>query len=240
MWASFEMNIKQILKENNYTLKSFAIDIGLSRPTLDSYILMYESGDTIPKERYQIIFDGLFKDSIDIDDFTKRINKYKRLLERDQNLGTTSLYVGDADLVSRIHRLMLADIKCEDCDRNMYLFIGQLISNYKEVAIFKQLADYFVVLNNLADGNDSGIDKRYLAYFYKMMSAIKDKEPDFDSENYDNFMKRREEIKEEKLKRRNKKVSEIESLVKEITDEYAKNGMELTKEQLLKELASRG
>ena len=53
-------NIKQYLKDVGITQKEFAERIGLSRPTLDTYIEMYEHGQAIPKERYDIIFKRLF------------------------------------------------------------------------------------------------------------------------------------------------------------------------------------
>ena len=42
------------------TQKEFSERMGLSRPTLDAYIEMFENGKTIPKERYEIIFRRLF------------------------------------------------------------------------------------------------------------------------------------------------------------------------------------
>lgn len=233
------MNIKQILKDNNYTLKDFATEIKLSRPTLDSYIIIYESGEIIPKDRYQIIFDGLFSSELVHDEFLERLNKYKNLLERDQNLGTSSLYVGDADLVSKIHKLMLDDIKRDDCDKNVYFFISLLISSYRDIDVFKQLSDYFAILNNLTEIDESDISKRYLAYFYKVFKSVKDKAPDYTETEFEDFVKRRDEIRVEKIKRRDEKVLAIEQMVKDIADECAQKGLELTKEQLLKELASR-
>ena len=50
-------NIKQYLKDIGITQKEFAERLGLSRPTLDTYIDMFEGNQTIPKERYDIIFN---------------------------------------------------------------------------------------------------------------------------------------------------------------------------------------
>lgn len=233
------MNIKKILKENNYSLKDFAEEIKLSRPTLDSYINYYESNKTIPRERYQIVFDGLFKSNLDNAEFIERIKYYKNLFERDENLGTLSLYTGDADLVSKIHQLMLDDIKRDDCDKNIYYFISMLISSYRRNETFNYLAYYFSVLNNLVEMEDSFLDKSYLAYFYKVFKQIKDNAPEFNQKDFEDFLIRKDELLIERSERKKKRAMEIEQLVGEITDEYNQKGLELTKEQLIRELVNK-
>ena len=56
--------IKEILKKNNITLLNFAKQLGISRQTLDTYIRIYESGEELPNQKYQILFDRFFKDFI--------------------------------------------------------------------------------------------------------------------------------------------------------------------------------
>ena len=66
--------IKQYLKDVGITQKEFAERIGLSRPTLDTYIEMFEQGQTIPKERYDIIFKRLFgSDNDSIEEFAENL-----------------------------------------------------------------------------------------------------------------------------------------------------------------------
>ena len=54
------INVKNQLKNLGITLAEFADKLQISRPTLDSYIQIFESGDKIPKEKYQTIFNKLF------------------------------------------------------------------------------------------------------------------------------------------------------------------------------------
>ena len=59
----------------------------MSRPTLDTYIEMFESGQTIPKERYDIIFKRLFDyDNCSAEEFAKNFQQVENLLSRDQNM----------------------------------------------------------------------------------------------------------------------------------------------------------
>ena len=54
--------IKTVRTKLGLTQKEFADLLGLSRPTLDNYIDLYEAGEKLPKERYQIIFDDLLEE----------------------------------------------------------------------------------------------------------------------------------------------------------------------------------
>lgn len=66
--------IKLTLKKNNITLSQFAQDLNISRPTLDSYISAYDSGNQLVNSLYQEIFDFLFEDSSISD--TEFANRY--------------------------------------------------------------------------------------------------------------------------------------------------------------------
>lgn len=48
-------DIKKYLKSAGITQKQFAEKMNLSRPTLDTYIEMYEHGQTLPKKSMMII-----------------------------------------------------------------------------------------------------------------------------------------------------------------------------------------
>ena len=85
-------NIKQYLKDVGITQKEFAERIGLSRPTLDTYIDMYEHGQTIPKERYDIIFKRLFDNENNAEKiFFDNLKNLEGLLKRDRQYGTSDL-----------------------------------------------------------------------------------------------------------------------------------------------------
>ena len=54
------MDIKKNLKDFDIKISKMAIDFGVSRPTLDSYIECFENGKEIPNEAIQAIFVFLF------------------------------------------------------------------------------------------------------------------------------------------------------------------------------------
>ena len=53
------MEIKKNLKALDIKISKLATELGVSRPTLDAYIEYYESGQSIPNEGYQKIFEYL-------------------------------------------------------------------------------------------------------------------------------------------------------------------------------------
>ena len=65
------MNIRKLLQKNGLTLFSFAELLNISRPTLNSYIKIFESGSSIPNEKFQIIFEELFNQDLSNDKFNK-------------------------------------------------------------------------------------------------------------------------------------------------------------------------
>lgn len=70
--------VKNILKQSGVTLSQFASDLNISRPTLDNYIDIYDSGHHISNTFYHDIFDFLFENSnISDDDFIKRYRYMK-------------------------------------------------------------------------------------------------------------------------------------------------------------------
>ncbi len=234
------MDIKLVLKKNGITIKEFAKRVHLSRPTLDTYIRLYETNQELPKKRYQIIFDTLFKAETAGISFRDELTRFENLLNRDDRLGLVELETREADLVAKIHRAMLSDLKTSDFDRSIYLFINIIISNYKRVEVFKELADYFVELNSLENNSEiSDVQKRYYSYFFKMFSQLK-KEPEQDEEAFLRFQSRKKEIKEQ----REKKINHVSELMKNdinnklnnLISEYEKNGMSISKKQLVQDL----
>ena len=57
-----------LLKEYDCTLSEFANALFLSRPTLNSYIHLYENNQKIPDKKYQILFDRMFSKKIEKED----------------------------------------------------------------------------------------------------------------------------------------------------------------------------
>lgn len=231
-------NVKQYLKEVGLTQKDFAERIGLSRPTLDAYIDMYESGQTIPKERYDIIFKKLF----DVEDcsserFNEKLLQVEGLLSRDKRFGTSDLEPEAADYVSLIVRNMHADFKEPDWSKDIYTFINILIKNYRDNEIFKHLAEYFVYLNgrrNVETIKES--QKPYFANIYKTLRNLTDNPNRYDEEDYKAFLGRCEEIRESKKQRNNEQKERIRERVQKMISEYEEKGVDLSEEEIVEVL----
>ena len=165
-------NIKQYLKDVGITQKEFAERIGLSRPTLDTYIEMYEHGQAIPKERYDIIFKRLFdNENNSANIFFDNLQNLEALLKRDQQYGTSDLEPKAADYVSLIVRNMNHDFRKEGWNKDVYTFINILITNYRNNEVFQQLVEYFIVLNGIK--SVESIKNEQIPYCANLFRAFK-------------------------------------------------------------------
>lgn len=231
-------NIKQYLKDVGMTQKEFAERIGLSRPTLDTYIEMYESGQTIPKERYNIIFKRLFDSDINsAEEFEKSFRQIENLLTRDQKYGTSDLEPEAADYVSLIVRNMKNDLKIADWNRDVYTFVNLLFSNYRENEIFQQLVEYFIYLNDIRGVEE--IKENQIPYFANIFRAFHSLSEDpsvYNEQDYRDFLKRCLEIREDKKKKTDKRKKKLKDRIQSMITEYEKKGIDLNEEEILEAL----
>ena len=231
-------DVKQYLKKVGFTQKEFAERIGLSRPTLDTYIDMYESGQTIPKERYDIIFKSLFDASDGSSEkFNENLLKMEALLNRDKRFGTSDLEPEAADYVSLIVRNMHTDFKKPSWNKDVYTFINILIKNYRDNEIFQHLVEYFIYLNgrrNVETITESQIP--YFANIYKTFRSLIDEPSEYDERDYQAFLDRCEEIRENKKKRNNEQKERIRERVQKMISEYDKKGVDLSEEEIVEAL----
>ena len=168
------MNISQYLKLIGITKTQLASELGLSRPTLNLYIEQFESGKKIDNERYDIIFKHLFSDRIESKDiFEQRVNAVKFLLERDKKYDIGSLTPEAADIVARIHSIMVSDLSKSDWNRKVYETVIAFLTRYRSDEFFRELSGYFSDLNS--DSDLSGISeqtKTYYSCFYKCFREL--------------------------------------------------------------------
>lgn len=228
-------NVKAYLKRVGITQSELALRLGLSRPTLDTYISMFENGIPIPKERYSIIFDELFNGVDDsMDSFNKKLMRVETLLDRDYKYGLSDYDVETADLVSEIIGMMKNDMKMKGWNENIYSFIRILMSNYRENTLLKNLAEYFVYLTNIRDIDSvSDEQKPFFANFHKTFCEL-EKEPQYFSiKDYENFVHRCYEIKREKVKSNRDKEKSINERIRNLIAEYEKMGIELSEEEII-------
>ncbi len=239
------MNINQYLKSIKKTKFELAEDLRISRPTLNQYIELYEKGQKIENERYNIIFKRLFSElQLDRDLFEKKLISIKNLLERDRKYDIGCLEPKAADLVARIHNNMVNDMSRGEWSEKVYDAILILLSRYRDYPIMRELAGYFSDLNSDSDISSlSTISKAYYAYYYKCFLEIRDNPPEYNAQIYNEFITRREYLskeREEQSKNTEKKVQDyLDKMVKEVLLEFQKNGIEATEKEIMNEVVRR-
>lgn len=229
------MDIKNYLKENNITIAAFAKKLQISRPTLDAYITSFEKGETIPKEKYQIIFNSLFgEEKLPKEDFDGKLKSYSMMLDRDNKYGLDDLSAEDTDMVNRIMYAMISDIELDNYSKDVFYFIEMLINNYRREHLFRILSEYFCAFNS-----DCEIKKEQINYFaniYSTMHKLKNTPIEYDELDYKAFLKRREEVKQEKERIRCQLKEDIEKKANTIIEEAEKRGVQLTMEEVIEKL----
>ena len=228
-------NIKEYLKTIGMSKQELANEIKLSRPTLDAYISLFENGEVIPRDRYQIIFEELFEHELKVDDFKMTLQRLKGLLDRDERLGTDKLDASAADMISRLKDRMFTDMSLGDWNQSVYIFIDMLITSYRHNEIFEKLAEYFTYLNR-SELNDIVHDSQvpYFARFYKTFNSLLKDAISYQQEDYDAFMKRREDVIKSRIDEQQKKEDAIKKLITDTAKELKETGIEATEAEILK------
>lgn len=194
------MNIKDILKNNGITLTFLARKLGISRPTLDSYISSYESTKNIPNSRYQIVFDDIFnQDNFNTKAFHEKIEQYSRLLKRESLMGMTDLDTEESDMLSKLFFQMIEDVKSKNYSSEIYDFISMVINSYRELDIFVELSNYFLIINLMKDLNElSDKEKKIMTVYYKFFMNFNDRKKIESSAKDSDLVELKERIKERK------------------------------------------
>lgn len=165
--------IKETLKKYGITLTQFASILNISRPTLDTYIRLYETGQPLPNDKYKFLFDSVFNDKIENEiDFQEQLDRAHYLLQRDDMLGTMDLNAEKTDCISTVIDIMKKDMFKENTDLNLYRFIVLYISSYYENPVMSSLCKYFLVLNGkLAVDQMTDDDKIHFPYYMKLFKS---------------------------------------------------------------------
>lgn len=222
-------NIKVKLRELGITLSEFSHKLQISRPTVDNYIELYESGRIIPKDKYNRIFKVLFDRNIDSkEEFLDVLDKYQGLIERDKILGIDELTASKTDIITSVIEEMNNDMICDDSDENMYIFINMIIRSYRKEAIFKKLAKYFLILNGKEDiKNISEDEEIYLSNYYKLFFEDKNNKLKVDHFYLQKFYDRVNELNDVSEKNKEKLKEEIVEKLMTKVEVLLQMGMDL-------------
>lgn len=227
-------DIKKYLKEIGYSKQDLANELNLSRPTLDTYIDLFERNKPIPKVRYQIAFNRLFNRNLSIEDFQKAVYSLKELIERDKRLGTRRLDMSAKDYILRLRKRMETDMIQGEWNKSVYSFMDTLISNYRHDIVLKKMAEFSEFLNGyIHEYRLKDEDKTLFAFFYKVLDQISSKNLDFDEEAYTKLVARRKDIIEERRLQSENYKEQINKAIQNTIEEMERKGLKATKEEMV-------
>lgn len=222
------MNIKMLLKEYDCTLSEFANALFLSRPTLNSYIHLYENNHKISDKKYQILFDRMFSKKIEKEEFYRMLEKCNTLVAKDQILETTDLSPRKTDIIIRIVEDIKRDFNSDGADENIYIFIRMIINYYKKLPLLKKISNYFLSLNNKINYDDlSKKEKEDVLLLYQCFDSLKNDEVSINFKKWE--IKFKERIKS--IESQNKKIEEeINNRIKLLIEKEIKNQIQTGKD----------
>ena len=157
------MNIKEQLKAIDVRISKLASGLEISRPTLDSYIDLYERGEKIPNEKYQEIFDYLFsEENASAIAFAQKYDYVKRIMLAEVKKG-----MEDEATAKRRSFLSGSIIACANDEATKVEtleFIFLLMRSAENPAI-KLLIEYICLSNGITDWDGKKMTEAEKAYF---------------------------------------------------------------------------
>lgn len=226
--------IKEELKKIGITLSEFANSLGISRPTLDSYIHLYEANKKIPKEPYQKIFEEIFYNKV------QNRNEIFNIIDKSIIAVTTISedvvnceVAAECDsnnidkIINSISKEIKDDLDEETYDEDIYLFIRMIIKSYKKEKAFKKLAKYFLVLNGKYDLNNDLEEQTYISNYFKLFYCDKYDLLKIDEEYLEKFRMRRNEILQKQQKQKDKLKEDIMKKFMDKVEEFTSLGIDI-------------
>lgn len=185
------MEIKRQLKNLDVKISRLAQELGISRPTLDTYIEYYENGQQIPNERYREIFEYLFASETDSTiEFAKRFDYVKRTFLQSYNSDKRQ----SVEQSIRNNISMFADdLEASD---ELLEFINLLINNSK-VDLVQAIISYFNFVNGLKRFESVNVedkDKALFSHLYKIFAEYQSDTIQIDEESYEGFLEKSNRI----------------------------------------------
>lgn len=214
------MDIKKNLKDFDIKISKMAIDLGVSRPTLDSYIECFENGKEIPNEAIQAIFVFLFSKEINSSvEFAQKYDYVKRVMLRNAKEMTAS----QKELEKRNLKIqnVVKVINDSETTNETINFINLLLTN-KDNELVKNIGYYFNYSNGLLKIDTDSLSKKQLGLYSnlaKIFALYQNDSIEIDEE----FLK---ELVEKNEKIRNRKVGKVQSedIIKYIKENISDSG----------------
>ena len=129
---------------------------------------------------------------------------------------------------------MTKDLGTKGWNRDVYTFINILLSSYRENEIFEQLVEYFIYLNDIR--NVETIQDYQIPYFaniFRTFHNLIEKPIAYDERDYQDFLKRCNEIHEKKEKKNSEYKSKLKERIQNMIADYGEKGIELNEEEIV-------
>ena len=196
------MNIKEQLKSIDVRISKLASGLEISRPTLDSYIDLYERGEKIPNEKYQEIFDYLFAEgNASAIAFAQKYDYVKRIMLAEVKKGMED--EATAQRRSFLSGSIVAAANDEHTKVETLELIFLLMRSAENPAI-KLLIEYICLSNGITDWNNKEMSEEEKAYFSSLSAffeAFKAGKLTIDESRLEALMERNAEMNGHRVKK---------------------------------------
>lgn len=183
------MEIKKSLKALDIKISKLANGLGVSRPTLDNYIEMFEKGEKLPNSVYQNVFEYLFSDeNMNSVEFAQKYDYVKQVMLKDavSKAKTDASAKRAVGLQERIVEM----VRSGNCSKELLEFVNLFMSN-TDLDLIKAIYMYFNFTNgfsNISSEDPSEKDKALFATLSKVFQQYKDGTLAMDDDAYREFM----------------------------------------------------
>ncbi len=193
------MEIKKSLKSLDVKISKLATELGISRPTLDTYIDYYEKGIKIPNDVYQSIFEYLFSsEKMTSIEFAQKYDYVKRVMLADAKRGFESGLIEKREeyLVNNIKEAIDSGTISDELLEFIFMF-----SNNYHVDLVRGITLYFNYSNGFRDialDQISDADKALFSQLLRVFEGYNTKTLDFDALSYQKLVDKNQSMVEKK------------------------------------------
>lgn len=193
------MEIKKSLKTLDVKFSRLASELGISRPTLDTYIEYFEKGIKIPNEAYQRIFEYLFStEQMTSIEFAQKYDYVKRVMLSDVK---RAVFCGIEEkreqyLACRIAESVSSGKLSTELLEFVFLFI-----NHCDVPLVRAIYMYFNYSNgykDITEDEPSALDKAFFSQLSLLFEKYRSRCVETDEEGYQRLVQKNQTLREKK------------------------------------------
>jgi hypothetical protein CLOST_2514 len=193
------MEIKKSLKTLDVKISKLATELGISRPTLDTYIDYFERGIKIPNDVYQNIFEYLFSsDKMTSIEFAQKYDYVKRVMLSDAKKTIESGLSDKREeyLATKIIEAVSSGAMTQELLEFIFLF-----ANNYHVDLVRAISMYFNYTNGFKDivkEEPSEIDKALFSQLAILFEKYNARNIVINEDSYQRLIEKNQSIFEKK------------------------------------------